>query len=154
VDVRNPHPAQSIRHYESGWTISDVWGEDFHYAYGGAYLGNLLVFNVDSIISGVGQEAVRPERLGTFAVSISPNPVRGSCVIRYGSGKEGKVRLTLYDLTGRVVRSFTSHVSRLTSHEFFWDGRDDRGKEVRSGVYFLRVEEGERTITKKVVVVR
>jgi len=154
VDVSNPHPAQSIRHYESGWTISDVWGEDFQVVYGGAYLGNLLVFQVDSIISGVNQESAGPLKIRYPELIISPNPVRGSCIFRYWSGKEEKVRLTLYDLTGRVVRSFTSHVSRLTSHEFFWDGRDGNGKEVSSGVYFLRAVGGEKDITKKVIVVR
>jgi flagellar hook assembly protein FlgD len=64
------------------------------------------------------------------------------------------VRLTLYDLTGRVVRSFTPYASRLTPYKVFWDGRDDQGKEVRSGVYFLRVVGGVKDITKKVIVVR
>jgi len=154
LDVRNPHPARSIRHYETGWTISDVWGEDFHYAYGGAYLGNLLVFGVDSIISGIGQEAVRPERLGTFNVSISPNPVRGGCTIRLWPVASGLVRLSIYDVAGRAIKVFPPHALRLTPYEAYWDGRDDQGKEVRSGIYFLRAEDGERGITKKVVVVR
>jgi hypothetical protein len=154
VDVRNPHPAQSIRHYETGWTISDVWGEDFSYAYGGAYLGNLLVFGVDSTISGVGQEAVRPERLGAFEVSIRPNPVREGCTIRLGPVAFGPVRLSIYDVAGRAIKVYPPHASRLTPYDAYWDGRDDQGKEVRSGVYFLRAELGERGITKKVVVVK
>jgi len=154
VDVRNPHPAQSIRHYETGWTISDVWGEDFHYAYGGAYLGNLLVFGVDSIVSGVGQEAIRSKRTGTFELSVTPNPVRAGCRIRLGPVAFGPVRLSIYDVAGRAIKVFPPHASRLTPYEFVWDGRDDQGKEVRSGVYFLRAELGERSITKKVVVVR
>jgi hypothetical protein len=153
VDVSNPYPAQSIRHYETGWTISDVWGEGFNYAYGGAYLGNLFVFSVDS---SVGVE--REERSGLVfrepELEIRPNPVKGSCVIRYWSGREGKVRLTLYDVTGRVVRSFAPYALRLTPSEVYWDGRDDKGKEVRSGVYFLRAEGGGQALTKKFVVVR
>jgi len=154
LDVRNPHPVQSIRHYESGWTISDVWGEDFQVAYGGAYLGNLLVFSVDSVLSGVSWESAVPLRVRGPELVISPNPVRGSCVIRFWSGIEGKVRLTLYDVTGRALRSFTPYALRLTPYEVYWDGRDDMGKEVRSGVYFLRAEFREKDITKKVVVVR
>lgn len=151
VDVGNPHPARSIAHYETGWTISDVWGEDFNYAYGGAYLGNLLVFSVDSGV-GVEREVSPRAAFREPELQINPNPVRGSCVIRYWSGKEEKVRLTLYDVTGRVVRSFSHYVSRLIPYEVYWDGRDDQGKEVRSGVYFLRVVGGEKDITKKVIV--
>jgi hypothetical protein len=153
LDVRNPHPVRSIAHYETGWTISDVWGEDLNYAYGGGYLGNMYVFKIDSAVGteqGVGEQRAFSEP----DVQIHPNPVKGSCVIRYWSGKESKVRLTFYDLTGRVMRVWTSSVSRFPSQEFVWDGRDSQGKEVRSGVYFLRVEGGVKDITKKVIVVR
>ncbi len=154
VDVSNPHPAQSVRHYESGWTITDVWGENFNVAYGGAYLGNLLVFGVDSIISGVGQEVAHPFKAESFDVSISPNPVKGGCTIRLGPVALGPVRLSVYDVTGRVVRSFAPYASRLTPHEVYWDGKDGSGKEVRSGVYFLRAEGCDQTLTRKMVVVR
>ena len=164
LDARDPRLPRSIRHYETGWTISDVWGEDLNYAYGGGYLGDLYIFKVDS---SVGVEQSGPSRIASRGpeVVISPNPVRGSCLIRYWSGKEGNVRLSLYDLTGRVVRSFTPYASskrsedpdlsgRLTPYEVYWDGRDGQGKEVRSGVYFLRVEGGGQAITRKLVVVR
>jgi hypothetical protein len=153
LDVRNPHPARSIAHYETGWTISDVWGEDLNYAYGGAYLGNLFVFRVDSSV-GVEQGAGSRSASRKAELEIRPNPIRGNGYIRYWFGNEGKIRLTLYDVTGRVVRSFAPHALRLTPYEVYWDGRDDQGKEVRSGVYFLRAEGGGQTLTRKMVVVR
>ena len=154
LDVRDPHRPQSIRHYDIGWTIQDVWGDEGKpYAYGGAYMGNLLVFFVDSAV-GVAESEDRTLRIEPLNLEVRPNPIRGSCTIRLSPSLEGKVHLSIYDVTGRVVRSFAPYASRLTPYEIYWDLRDDRGKEVKSGVYFLRAESGGRALTRKLVVVK
>ena len=63
--------------------------------------------------------------------------------------------LKIYDLSGRIVRSFpllTSHSSLLTS--VTWDGRDKDGKPVPSGVYFARLKSGDKSLTGKLVLIR
>ena len=154
IDVRDPHRPQSIRHYDTGWTIQDVWGDEGKpYAYGGAYMGNIFVFFVDSAV-GVAESEDRTLRIEPLNLEVRPNPIRGSCTIRLSPSLEGKVHLSIYDVTGRVVRSFAPYASRLTPYEIYWDLRDDRGKEVKSGVYLLRAETGGQATTHKLVVVR
>jgi hypothetical protein len=99
----------------------------------------------------VGPSRREPERPGLTAF---PNPAKKCCEIRFALSTEAPVRLTIYDISGHAVRFFSSHFSRLTSHSLFWDGRDDSGSEVPSGVYLLRAEDGKESITGRVVVAR
>ena len=48
--------------------------------------------------------------------------------------------LCIYDLSGRLIRAFPLHLSLFSPRKMSWDGRDMSGKEVQSGVYFLRVK--------------
>jgi len=106
-------------------------------------------------LSGVWEEVRpaqrEPERSGLAAF---PNPARKGCDIRFAFSTEAPVRLSIYDVSGQAVRSFSSHFLRLTSHSLFWDGRDESGIEVPSGIYLLRAEAGKESVTGRVVVAR
>jgi hypothetical protein len=64
--------------------------------------------------------------------------------------------LMIYDPTGRLVRSFylTPHTSLLTTTGVLWDGRDNAGRRLPAGVYFIRLVAGSRTKTQPVILVR
>ncbi len=98
-----------------------------------------------------------------------PNPFAHKTVIRYSvpvggisrcryQGQETfptDFRLAIYDLSGRLVKSFplpTSHFSLLTSVS--WDGTDNQGHEVSSGIYFYQLQAVDKKITKKMVILR
>jgi hypothetical protein len=68
-----------------------------------------------------------------------PNPFRDAAVIRYASPSESLVSLEIYDLSGRLVRSLLDDEVPPGYHSVIWDGRDDAGAEVGSGVYFARL---------------
>jgi flagellar hook assembly protein FlgD len=61
------------------------------------------------------------------------------------------VRLEIFDLAGRRVRSLASGVLPAGEVTREWDGRDDRGHGVRSGVYFVRLTTPARTFTTRLV---
>ncbi|MDI6841084.1 MAG: T9SS type A sorting domain-containing protein [bacterium] len=62
-------------------------------------------------------------------------------------------RLTIYDLTGRLVKSFpTTQLNPDFIGTQVWDGKDADGKEVKSGVYFCRLMADGNSVTKKMVV--
>jgi len=103
---------------------------------------------------GVEQEWSERARIEGSGFEVRPNPMRGSCVFRYWSGLGADSRLTIYDLTGRVVRSFSTSASRLMLYEVFWDGRDEKGRKVGTGVYIVRMTVGNRTEMKKLVLLR
>jgi len=106
-------------------------------------------------LSGVWEERqVQGIRGKGYGLIVVPNPVRKGCEIRFARSFEVTARLTIYDINGRAVKSFSPHSSRLTPYVLFWDGRDDSGSVVPSGVYLLRAEDGKECITGRVVVAR
>ena len=66
----------------------------------------------------------------------------------------GRVRIEVYDVLGRRVRSLLNRDLPVGSHRLTWDGMDDNGPRVASGVYFYRIHTPERSLVRRVVVVR
>jgi hypothetical protein len=102
--------------------------------------------------------APRPPRLTHYELGPAfPNPMRDRTEISFSyplSLTPYPFTLSIYDPTGRLIRVLRSYESGVTSHSFLWDGRDDAGQPVGSGVYFYRLEAGSFSATQKLVVVR
>jgi flagellar hook assembly protein FlgD len=64
------------------------------------------------------------------------------------------VTLSIYDVEGRRVRTLVEETMKEGYHERIWDGTDANGTSVGSGVYFYRIRAGNRTITKKMVLLK
>jgi flagellar hook assembly protein FlgD len=64
------------------------------------------------------------------------------------------VRIEVYDVLGRRIRTLVDERRRAGPHRTVWRGRNALGRKVASGVYFLRLRAGETTATRKVVIVR
>lgn len=118
----------------------------------GSVLKNVFYKQKTLFPSGVEELPFYVDQRGCV-VKISPNPIRGRCEVRVFWAR-GVNRAVLFDALGRVVRDFTSLASRLGFYEFSWDGRDRNGKEVGSGIYFLRLISDRQSFTTKLVVVR
>ncbi|MFH1279649.1 MAG: hypothetical protein ABIK65_14875 [Candidatus Eisenbacteria bacterium] len=84
-----------------------------------------------------------------------PNPTRGSTRISFTlpPGVSYGRRLGVYDARGRSVRIFDAPAQGGTG-EILWDGRDDRGVESPSGVYFFRLDGSEGGMRQKIVLLR
>lgn len=84
----------------------------------------------------------------------APNPFRSSTTISYATPERGAVSVRVYDIRGRSVRTLVDEVQTARFHTAIWDGRDDDGREVDSGVYFIRLQAGDKTITKRSLLLR
>jgi len=120
---------------------------------------DLGVTNWDSDIGNyIFRNTGTPTAAGDFAAAstlldASPNPFRGAVFFRYRGPEGGRARLEIFDVRGRRVRElYTGSVSGLQSWE--WDGRDDAGRALASGVYLARFSAGGETRTAKLVKVR
>ena len=69
-----------------------------------------------------------------------PNPTRGSTEIRYSVNSPGRVRINLFDASGRVVRVFAREHEAPGSYAIPWDGSGDDGARLPSGVYFIALD--------------
>ncbi len=83
-----------------------------------------------------------------------PNPFNPSTTISFSLRDRGIVSLAVYDVAGRLVRVLIDDVMEAGPRDVTWDGRDNAGRVVASGVYFYRLEAGNFTETKKMVLLR
>ncbi len=85
-----------------------------------------------------------------------PNPFNPSTTIRLyvTPGEDQRVEVKLYDLSGRLVRRLFAGERRPGWHEFVWDGRDDRGRGLASGVYVGRARQSRVTQAFKLTLVK
>ena len=83
-----------------------------------------------------------------------PNPFNGSTVIRFDLPRDGHVGLRIYDTLGREQRVLLNRRQKGGGYTISWDGRDDHGKVLTSGVYFCKVESGGFEDVVKMVMMR
>jgi hypothetical protein len=83
-----------------------------------------------------------------------PNPFNPTTTIRFTLPAREDVTLAIYDTNGQLVRTLVNEVEGYGAHEVTWDGRDDNGATVGSGVYFYRLHAGKLTESKKMVLLK
>jgi hypothetical protein len=83
-----------------------------------------------------------------------PNPFNPTTLIRYELPEAGPVRLDIYNVRGARVRRLVAAHQEAGDRTAAWDGRDDAGAAVTSGIYFYRLAAGPFTATRKMVLLR
>lgn len=83
-----------------------------------------------------------------------PNPFNPSTKIVFTTTDSRHTELTVYSLRGTRVKTLLDTELEAGRHEVVWDGRDERGARVPSGVYFYLLESGGRSITRKMLVLK
>jgi hypothetical protein len=84
-----------------------------------------------------------------------PNPFNPTTTIRYDVPRGGAdVNITVYDVSGRLVRELVNEHRAPGNWSVEWNGEDDRGARVASGVYFYRMRAGEFVETRKMVLLK
>ncbi len=84
-----------------------------------------------------------------------PNPFNPMTKIAYDvPAAGGAIRVEVYDVTGRVVRTLVDGFIPAGRHEVVWHGRSDNGERVASGIYFCRMVAPEYTVTQKLTLLQ
>jgi glycerophosphoryl diester phosphodiesterase len=83
-----------------------------------------------------------------------PNPFNPVTTLKYTIKHAGHVTLFVYDLRGRKVAELVNQRLNPGSYQLTWDGRDQTGIPVASGVYFYKISTGNFTATKKMTLIR
>ena len=66
-----------------------------------------------------------------------PNPFNSCTTIRFQVSEPGPVVLTVYNILGREIKQFENRYYQAGKYTLAWDGTDDRGISVSSGIYFI-----------------
>jgi hypothetical protein len=99
----------------------------------------------------------KPELPKKFALlGIQPNPTSGISTIRYAVPSSSRVNISVYDVSGRHVRTLVDATLPAGTHLAIWDGHQDRtsGRQATSGTYFIRFSAAGHSETRRVVIVR
>jgi hypothetical protein len=116
---------------------------------GGAFPGFLAIRDVvDPVQSDVTGPAT-PD-----ITAIAPNPSNPQTLIRYHVPAFARAELTILDARGRHVARLVDEVVTAGDHAAPWDGRDDQGRRVASGVYMVRLTSGGNVSSDKIAVLR
>lgn len=86
--------------------------------------------------------------------TVTPNPVSGRAHLHYQLPTPGKVRLNIYDTSGRLVRTLLQAELPAGSYSTVWDGKTNNGWQVANGIYIYHLKAGNSTVTTKAVLVR
>jgi FG-GAP repeat/FlgD Ig-like domain len=109
------------------------------------HLNEILVGVFDNPRSPIGRVRITPN---------VPNPFRNSTAINYDLPNEGRARLTIYDVLGRMVRTLVDGQKPAGTNVAVWDGRDDSSRFSPSGIYFCRLEADGLIVARRVVLLR
>jgi hypothetical protein len=110
---------------------------------------------VEDLSVGIGDSELDAGRPLRFAVLPNhPNPFRFATQIRFDLPDAAAVELVVHDALGRSVKTLVRGLTPAGSHVVTWDGRDDGGRIVASGVYFVRIQSDGREVSRKIVRVR
>lgn len=83
-----------------------------------------------------------------------PNPFNNSTTIRVFLPAPGRMKLSVFDVNGRLVQLLKNGYLTRGRHHFQWNGTNQKGEAVASGLYFYRAEFEDKTITRKMLLVK
>ncbi len=83
-----------------------------------------------------------------------PNPFNPSTTIRYSIVEPGNVSIKIYDVLGREVKTLVNEVKTAGTYSSTWNGYNNFGNKVSSGIYFYRMESGSFIEAKKMILLK
>jgi hypothetical protein len=147
VDVSNPSAPAVVDHFASGDAAVGVC-----FFYDNIVIADrangILILRNDALTATPGPSA-SPPVLRAF-----PNPFNPSTTIRFTLSEPGPVELHVFDVRGRVVRTLVRQRHDGGAHAISWDGRNDDGRFVGSGVYFCRFLNERVAESLKIVLIK
>ncbi|MCL2064428.1 MAG: T9SS type A sorting domain-containing protein [Candidatus Cloacimonetes bacterium] len=113
---------------------------------------NTLFFTESHVMASDFEEVapiVKTGLLGNF-----PNPFNPETTIRFNVAVESMVSIDIYNIRGQKVKRLFDGFADRGSHTVVWNGKDDNGSELGSGVYFYRMVAGEVVETRRMVLLK
>jgi flagellar hook assembly protein FlgD len=125
-------------------------------------VGEISLLNAgfeEGVSAEISREVLSPKALLPKAFAMSqnyPNPFNPSTTIAYDipEGDNVQVQLNVYNMRGQLVRTLVNESKSEGSYQIQWDGSDNYGRRVSSGVYFYRIKAGEFSKTRKMVILK
>ncbi|MBN2829712.1 MAG: T9SS type A sorting domain-containing protein, partial [Candidatus Cloacimonetes bacterium] len=105
--------------------------------------------------TGIDEDIVPDVIIPTRLIGNYPNPFNPETTIKFSISKSSNVDLSIYNIKGQRVRTLTNQQYQQGEHSIVWEGADDNGRSVSSGVYFYKLGvDGSYTSTKKCILMK
>jgi hypothetical protein len=113
-----------------------------------------ILYYLRTSVTGAGEQGNAETASGrSMNVNASPNPFSGSTTLTGTVSRPGRVRVTIHDASGRLVRAMSRFQAVPGTLAVPWDGRDTEGTPVAAGTYFARmIADGTGSVAKVVVI--
>lgn len=149
--AHNYHLSSASPAIDSGEDISEVTDDyDGNPRFNGSY--DVGAFEYDNS-SGL-NDPVDPAIRGFYLHPNYPNPFNPATNIVFDIANTAEVHLDIFDIVGNKVRTLVDNILPAGEHRLQWDGHDNSGKAVASGIYFYRIEVGKASQTRKMHLLR
>jgi len=107
------------------------------------------------IIIHKGRLTLSADTANRFSLDNSyPNPFNARTTIEYAVAEDCQVKVSVYNVLGRKVRSLVNEYQPAGYKTVVWDGKDDMGQEVATGVYFYKIRAGDLVQSKKMLLLK
>ena len=104
-----------------------------------------------NLLTSIENESLMPE---AFSVAAFPNPFNSTSTIRFTLPSTGRIKIVLYNLLGEKLYTFEKEYNSPGKHDFKWNGKDDSGNDVSSGIYLCTVESEKDFKSLKLVLMK
>jgi hypothetical protein len=125
------------------------------------YTGTLIINSDDpnALVNtiplyGTGQPVANDDPVAVLVTSLKgcyPNPFNPTTTISFSIKEKAPVELVIYNILGQKVRTLVNQPLEPGEHSIVWNGTDNKGRSVASGIYFYRMKAGNYSETKKMV---
>jgi hypothetical protein len=115
------------------------------------WLSSVYIFT-PTVVTGLLPSGATIDR--RISVNVFPNPFNREVKISVYKYQQGRLIIKIFDIEGRLVRSFMNSNTNAGNSELRWDGTDNVGAEVASGVYLVRVTAGEAQQNRKIILLK
>ena len=118
----------------------------------GAGLWDVYLIKTDPEPVGIDEQ--EPSQNLDIISQCEPNPFRDKTLIKYTMLKDSHLQVVIYNLLGQKVRTLISENQSAGHHSVIWDGTDDDGNAVSSGIYFYCLTSNKITKIRKAILIR
>jgi hypothetical protein len=118
--------------------------------YGGVHMGGETSCDPNPCVSAIEDESP----IASLDLSVTPNPSSGQVMVRYTLPRPTTVRIEVFDAAGGVVGRIVEGDRPAGAYSTPWNGRNENGRELPTGVYFARIVTAEGMRTGRMIVAR
>lgn len=127
-----------------GWKLDGIlWNTD------GWFLDDISILTKE--VTGI-NEAILPET--TELYGNYPNPFNPETTVHFSLQRDSEMQLSIYDMKGSLVRTLYTGEMKAGYHRINWNGKDNSGNILSTGLYYINMKTGEKNFTTKSLMIK